>query len=98
MSVVFKKKTSDEIFFSIDKFLRNKLKASLLSITNAQLMNIYQATDVEYNNSIKELHKHFNTAVGTNKNVKISLKKLNHAVLLLLAYKKNIIVFENSKK
>ena len=94
MLVVFKKNTDEKIFVAIKKFYRNKLSASTLSLTRAQLSNIYQATDVEESNSIKELHNHFHTGVGVNRNIKITIKKLNYAVLLLLAYDKKMITFK----
>jgi len=89
----FDDNTTDKIFFSVQKFIEKKENVKNIGITKLQLLNLYQSTDVENYKTFNSLHNGFNKAVGTRKNIKISKEKLKNAILLLLAYDKNIIKF-----
>ena len=95
-NIKFTKKTSEKIFFAIDKYYkkygRKKVK-SHLGINNSQLLNIYQACDIEEINDFKKMKYSFNHAVGTKKNIKITNYMLKKTILLLLSYYNNIIEF-----
>lgn len=89
-------KTSVKIFFAIDKYYKKygiKKVESHFGINNSQLLNIYQACDIEQINNFKEMKYSFNHAIGTKKNIKITDHMLKKTIVLLLAYANNIIEF-----
>lgn len=95
-NIKFTKKTSEKIFFAIDKYYKKygmKKVKSHFGINNSQLLNIYQVCDIEQINDFKQMKYSFNHAVGTKQNIKISDHMLKKTIVLLLAYYKNIIEF-----
>jgi hypothetical protein len=93
------KKSTEYIFLAIKKYYKNyngtkRTIKKHFGIEPEQFQNIYQQMDVggPYN-SFDEMYKNFNKEVGTHKNVKISKIKYKKAILLLLSYHKNIIIF-----
>jgi hypothetical protein len=84
---------TEQIFYSAQNFIERKENVKNIGISKLQLLNLYQATDVENYKSLNDLHNGFNKEVGTRKNIKISKEKLKNAVFLLLAHSNGIIKF-----
>ena len=89
--IFYAKKINEQLFFTIDSLFKNNKNFNCeknLKITNLQLSWLYQFSDTEEFNNYDDLYKLF-----IKNNISINKNKLKNAILLLLAYEKNIICF-----
>ena len=90
--LVFDSETTNNLYYSIDDFMDEKINVKKLSISKKQLLHLYNILDIESNyNTLDHLYKKFNNNI--DKTIKITKDKLKNAIFLLLAYGENIIHF-----
>jgi len=91
------KKTSDSIFFAIEKYHKkygtNKIKKHF-NIEIKQFENIHQQMDTGgVYKTFDEMYSNYNKEVGTCPNINIDEQEYKNTILLLLSFYKNIIEF-----
>ena len=90
--LVFDSQTSDNLYYSIDDFIEEKINVRKLGISKKQLIHLHDILDIKRNyNTLNHLHTKYNKNI--DKTIKITKDKLKNAIFLLLAYHENIIHF-----
>lgn len=95
-TIVVNRRTSENIYLAIEKYLydfgNNDIEKHF-KISQAQLNNIFQQMDVGTYENFNDMYFGFNTEVGTRDEINITKGKYKRVILLLLAYKNDLIDF-----
>ena len=95
-TIVVDKRTTENIYLAIEKYLYdygNNFINEHFKISQAQLNNIFQQMDVGNYENFDDMYHGFNTEVGTRKEIEISKGKYRRVILMILAYKNDLIDF-----